>query len=117
MLRRAGIIRSAITASDGTVNFGYLAGTCVLFLVLGVIPCMSIAAGFAIYIEPKQAADVIKSWGYGTGAVCAGLGTALAAVGVFSWGDSRSPPGGIKPDDMVTHTDDAVVHAKPSGSL
>jgi hypothetical protein len=84
------VFRSAVTGSDGSINVGYLSLFWIMIIVLNVIPwmCVFTAIDAFGYDRPFD----VRSLGYGVGAVCAGFSTALGALGIFLWGDSRTTP-------------------------
>lgn len=89
------LYHSAIINADGTVNVGYL----VLFrllrtlwVVLGVLTITAIAAVWAAWPNADEIVKVIQAYGIACGVAAGSMfGPALAACGVFLWGDSKTP--------------------------
>lgn len=86
------IFRSAISDANGGVNVGYLSLFWIMIVVLNVIPLMCTMAVIEAYFGGEHHAFNFKDLGTGIRDVTFGFSTALGALGLFLWGDSRNTP-------------------------
>jgi hypothetical protein len=86
------IIRNAIMEDDNVnVNVGYLCLFLVMALVLLVIPVMVCAAIVQTWFDEHHVFP-FSELGKGAGFITGAFSTALAALGLFLWGDRRPVP-------------------------
>ncbi len=82
---RQSVFRSAITASDGGVDAGYL---CMFWAMVGwSVNNLVILAVAVIAVVHENAPAVIQSTGVALGANAGGFAAVLGAVGLFRMGD------------------------------
>src|SRR6185503_11309614 len=90
-MTRDQIFLSAIRDRDGTVNVGYLVLFRLLQMLGAVLIVICALAGLAMWRSPDDSVEILTAIGPTIGYAGGGLfGTALAACGVFLWGDSRA---------------------------
>jgi hypothetical protein len=107
---RRDIYLSAIKA-DGTVNVGYLVMFKALRVMIGGVVVASLIAIYAVWTSAAAASEILRSYGYGTGAIAGGFATTLGAIGLFMWGDSHTPP--VQPGTVTEIKTTTVDHDDP----
>ena len=96
---RTQLFHSAIVNADGTVNIGYLTLFRLLRMLFIVVTVECLLAVFGAWIKPDKTVDIIQALGIAVGATCGGgFGAALAACGVFLWGDSHTASARVPAD-------------------